>query len=175
MGISIRKRVPPKPIDSRQLASGTGLRYATLAAPTKTRITQQEPGSFEPISTNRLAPFYSAIRLPIPRHLHSVVLRRRDRVNLRRDAEGRVSNLNVCVSLVERLLSRRTRGRLWVEPGLCTEQGLEAVRRCLPGRFPLGQLTVPLESLVRPLADCAGFGVSHRSSAPRVALSRTRC
>ena len=69
MGISIRKRAPPKPIDSRQLASGTGLRYATLAAPSKTRITQQEPGSFEPISTNRLAPFYSAIRPPIPRHL----------------------------------------------------------------------------------------------------------
>jgi len=63
--------VPPKPIDSRQLASGTGLRYATLAAPSNTRITQQEPGSFEPISTNRLAPFYSAIRLPIPRHLQA--------------------------------------------------------------------------------------------------------
>ena len=73
MGISIRKRAPPKPIDSRQLASGTGLRYATLAAPSKTRITQQEPGSFEPISTNRLAPFYSAIRPPIPRHLHVTV------------------------------------------------------------------------------------------------------
>ena len=45
---------------------------ATLRSLAKARQKDQQcdPGSSEPISTTRLAPFYSAIRHPIPRHLH---------------------------------------------------------------------------------------------------------
>ena len=69
MALPSRKEVPPKPTDWRRLALATVLRYATPAGQGKTKTQHPEPGPSEPISTNRLAPFYSAIRLPIPRHL----------------------------------------------------------------------------------------------------------
>lgn len=71
MGILNRKGVPLTLIDWHRLALGTELRYATFAAQGKIKEPgSKKTGSREPILTNRLAPFYSAIWYPFPRHLH---------------------------------------------------------------------------------------------------------
>ncbi len=72
MGIRNRKGVPPTLTDWHRLALGIELRYATFAAQGKNKeSSNKKTGSREPILTNRLAPFYSAIWYPFPRHLHA--------------------------------------------------------------------------------------------------------
>ncbi len=74
MGIRNRKGVPPTLTDWHRLALGIELRYATFAAQGKNKeSSNKKTGSREPILTNRLAPFYSAIWYPFPRHLQAVL------------------------------------------------------------------------------------------------------
>ena len=58
--MTTRKGEPQKRIDWRRLALAIALRYATYADQCKTKKRAAHRGFQDPISSNRLAPFYSA-------------------------------------------------------------------------------------------------------------------